>query len=92
LSVLTTSSIVFLFLILNVYIAIYLKDKDIFFLFLPHRLNLNTKLGKFIKFMFNRYINIWYTSRKFILIISWIMLLFCLLIIKLGLVIILGSG
>jgi hypothetical protein len=91
LSVLTSSSIVFLFLILNVFIAIYLKDKDIF-LFLPNWINLNTKSGKFIKFMFNRYINIWYTSRKFILIISWIMLLFCLSIIKLGLIIILGSG
>src|ERR1700723_3265144 len=30
LSVLTTSAIIFLYLILNVYIAIYLKDKDIF--------------------------------------------------------------
>jgi hypothetical protein len=91
LSVLTTSAIIFLYLILNVYIAIYLKDKDIF-KFLPNWLNINTKLGKIIQFIFNRYINIWYTSRKFILIISWIMLLFCLLIIKLGLIIILGSG
>src|ERR1700723_95870 len=91
LSVLTTSAIIFLYLILNVYIAIYLKDKDIFN-FLPYWLNINTKLGKIIQFIFNRYINIWYTSRKFILIISWIMLLFCLLIIKLGLIIILKSG
>jgi len=91
LSVLTTSAIIFLYLILNVYIAIYLKDKDIFN-FLPNWLNIKTKLGKIIQYIFNRYINIWYTSRKFILIISWIMLLFCLLIIKLGLIIILGSG
>jgi hypothetical protein len=90
-SVLISSSLVFLFLILSVFIAIYLKDKD-FFLILPSWINLNNNLGKFMKFMLNRYINIWYSSRKFILIISWIMLLFCLLIIKLGFIIILGSG
>ena len=90
-SVLTSSALVFLVLMLNVFIATYLKDKDIF-LILPNWINPNNILGRIIKFSFNRYINIWYTSRKFVLIISWIMLLFCLLIVKLGLIIILGSA
>jgi len=88
---LTSSALVFLVLMLNVFIATYLKDKDIF-LILPNWINPNNILGRIIKFSFNRYINIWYTSRKFVLIISWIMLLFCLLIVKLGLIIILGSA
>lgn len=91
-SVINSSAILFLILIVNVYIAIYLKDKDILN-FIPKWLDPNKNiLGKIIIFIYNRYINIWYDSRKFILIFSFIMLFICLVIVQLGLVIILNSG
>jgi hypothetical protein len=90
-SLLNTLSISFLFLILNSLIAIYIKDKDIF-VYLPKNIKLESKLGKFIKLMVNRYINIWYVSSKFVLILSIIMLLFCLLVNKFGFMVILASG
>lgn len=92
--VINTSAILFLFIILNVYIAITIKDSNInIFNYLPKWLDPSVnKLGKLIQFFLNRYIRIWYGSRKFILIVSWFMLLLGLLTIQLGLVLILYSG
>jgi hypothetical protein len=67
------SLLAFLFLILNVFIAIYLKNKD-FASYLSQTLKFNNKLSNIIIFIYNRYINIWYESRIFILIFSWCML------------------
>jgi len=88
------SAILFLFIILNVFIAITIKNNNIdIFNYLPKWLNPNTNiLGKFIQYMFLRYLNIWYESRKFFLIFSWVMILIALLVIQLGLFIIINSG
>lgn len=84
------SLLVFLFLMLNVFIAIYLKNKD--FANYLSKTRDNNKLNKFIFFLYNRYINIWYESRIFILIFSWCMLFIGNLIFMLGFYIILNSG
>jgi len=85
------SLLAFLFLILNVFIAIYLKNKDVAS-YLSQTLNFNNKLSNIIIFLYNRYINIWYESRIFILIFSWCMLFIGHLIFMLGFYIILNSG
>jgi hypothetical protein len=85
------SLLAFLFLILNVFIAIYLKNKDVAS-YLSQKLNFNNKLSNLIIFLYNRYINIWYESRMFILIFSWCMLFIGHLIFMLGFYIILNSG
>jgi hypothetical protein len=85
------SLLAFLFLILNVFIAIYLKNKDVAS-YLSQTLNFNNKLSNIIIFLYNRYINIWYESRMFILIFSWCMLFIGHLIFMLGFYIILNSG
>lgn len=85
------SLLVFLFLILNVFIAIYLKNKD-FANYLSKTLKFNNKLSNIIIFLYNRYLNIWYESRIFILIFSWCMLFIGHLIFMLGFNIILNSG
>ena len=85
------SLLAFLFLILNVFIAIYLKNKDVAS-YLSQTFNFNNKLSNIIIFLYNRYINIWYESRIFILIFSWCMLFIGHLIFMLGFYIILNSG
>lgn len=91
-SVINMSAITFLFLMLNVLIAIYLQNKGNLSTYLPQWINSNTnKFGMFIKFLINRYINIWYGSRIFILIFSWCMLFISLLINQTGFLIILNS-
>jgi hypothetical protein len=92
--VINSSAILFLFLILNVYIAITIKNNNInIFNYLPKYFDPNVnKLGKLIQYLLNRYIRIWYESRKFILIFSWCMLLIGLLTIQFGLLIISHSG
>lgn len=85
------SLLAFLFLILNVFIAIYLKNKDVAS-YLSKTLKFNNKLSNIIIFLYNRYINIWYESRIFILMFSWCMLFIGNLIFMLGFYIILNSG
>lgn len=88
------SGILFLMIILNVLIAISLKNNNIdIFNYLPKWFDPNTnKIGKIIRYMFNRYLYVWYDNRKFFLVYSWCMLMIGLLINQFGLFIILNSG
>nr|YP_010759092.1 hypothetical protein QEO35_mgp27 [Hericium alpestre]WEX32006.1 hypothetical protein [Hericium alpestre] len=91
-STLVNCSIIFIVTILNVFIAIFFKENDIFN-YLPKWLDPNNnKIGKILKFIVNRYIIIWYTYRKFILIWCLAMLFLIFLVIKLCLFIILNGN
>jgi hypothetical protein len=87
------SGILFLIIILNVFISIYLKNNNIdIFNYLPKWFDPKTnKIGKIIQYIYNRYLYIWYENRKFFLIYSWCMLMIALLLNQLGLFIILNS-
>ncbi len=92
-NILNISAISLLFIVLNVFIAIHVTQNKIdIFKFLPKWLEKTNKLGSIINYLFNRYINLWYLSRVFILIYCWVMLLICLIINQTGFLIILNSG
>jgi hypothetical protein len=60
---------------------------------LPTRLDPKTSIiGKLIEFAYNRYVNVWYKYRKFLLSVSIISLFLSLLVMKLGFLIILNNG
>lgn len=65
--------LLFLIIILNIHIVKYLKQID-YNKYLP-----NNKFGKYLSIILNRYIYLWNISSNFILVISWIMLFFCVI-------------
>jgi hypothetical protein len=77
----------FLFLILNSYLSIILKNINIE-QYMPS--NPNSRIAKTIKFLYERYLNIWYKSSLFVFIFSWICLFICISMSKLCLSIILS--
>ena len=86
------SAISFLFVILNVFIAIYLHNKIDMWSYFPQWFNSDTnKLGKLIKYLINRNLKLLYDSRIFLLIFSWCMLFIALMINQTGFLIILNS-
>lgn len=78
-------SFVFLAIIFNSFLAIYLKDFNID-IYLP--LNSPNKLIKILRFLYDRFIRIWLSSSKFLIIYSSVFLLICLLMSKICLLII----
>lgn len=64
------SSILFLILMFNVFIAIFFKNKDISNNLPKWIIKNDNKISKFIKIFINKYIQIWYRSKNFILIYS----------------------
>lgn len=72
-------SIFFLFIILNSFLSILLKDININ-KYLPAESNKNSII--FFRFIYFRIINIWYNSAKYLIIFSCFFLLFCLLMSK----------
>lgn len=68
--------ILLIFILFNLFVASYisnLKHGD----YIP-----DNTFGKFIKFILNKYISIWAISRKYILIYTWFLLLFCVILTK----------
>ena len=85
------SAILFLILIIYVSIALTLKDIDLS-KYLPAWLYGDRNIiSKLIKYLINRNIKIWYDSRKFILILSWFVLFFALVLNLFTIYIILNS-
>lgn len=87
-------SISFLFILLNVFIAIYFKDKDLLqilpsFLTKNHE---NSLLVKILKKVQSRYVFLWYVNRKLFIVFAWLMMLICLLVNQLCFVIIINSA
>lgn len=72
-------SFIFTFIILNIYIAIYLTKIDLNKYLDPNSKN---KLIKLLRYLINRYINL-YKSTNFLFIFSWICLFISLLMSKL---------
>jgi hypothetical protein len=70
--------LLFLIIILNIHIVKYLKQID-YNKYLP-----NNKFGKYLSIILNRYIYLWNISSNFILVISWIMLFFCVIFLKIA--------
>ena len=70
--------LLFLIIILNIHIVKYLKQID-YNKYLP-----NNKFGKYLSIILNRYIYLWNISSNFILVISWIMLFFCVIFFKIA--------
>ena len=83
--------IITLILIIYVSIALTLKDIDLS-KYLPAWLYGDRNIiSKLIKYLINRNIKIWYDSRKFILILSWFVLFFALVLNLFTIYIILNS-
>lgn len=82
-------SLVFIYIIINIYVSRYLIEKDII-KYIPVWLK-NNNLGKFMGFWLNKYLNLWVKSSNYFLGFCFVMLGFCLIVCKLGLFIILSS-
>ena len=93
LSILTTSSILFVFILVNIHIAGKIKDINIFN-YLPKWsfISSDKPIGKFIKYYFNLYTTIYEKMGNIMIIFSLGMLFFNLILIKFCLLIILHSG
>ena len=91
LSIINYSAILFLILMLYVFVAILLKDKDLN-QYLPSWIYGDRNIiSRAVKYLINKNINIWYESRKFIIIFSCLVILFVLLLNQFTIYIILNS-
>lgn len=70
--------LLFLLIIFNTIIANYLINID-FKKYMP-----DNKFFRFLNYFIQRYIKLWSNSKKYILIISWIMIFYCVILSKLG--------
>jgi hypothetical protein len=70
--------LLFLIIILNIHIVKYLQQID-YNKYLP-----NNKFGKFLSLILNRYVYLWNISSNFILVISWFMLFYCVIFLKIA--------
>lgn len=82
-------ALVFLYIILNIYITKYIiSAKPDLVKFIPASLQ-NHKIGKYLDLFLNKYLNLWSKSSNYFLAFCYFMLLFCILMSKLGLYLIL---
>nr|YP_010044465.1 hypothetical protein J6816_mgp26 [Tolypocladium guangdongense]QPF24410.1 hypothetical protein [Tolypocladium guangdongense] len=77
-------SLIFLYIIANIYISKYIISKD-----LTKYIPQNNKMGKLFFFFLSRYLNLWNKSSSYLLGFCYVMLLFCIIICKFGLYLIL---
>ncbi len=78
-------ALVFLYIIINIYISKYIINKN-FINYIPQ----DNKIGKFLAFWLNKYLNLWSKSSNYLLGFCYLMLLFSIVICKIGLYIILS--
>nr|YP_009763302.1 hypothetical protein [Metarhizium rileyi]QIS49081.1 hypothetical protein [Metarhizium rileyi] len=81
-------ALAFIYIILNIYISKYIISKD-FVKYIPPSIQ-NHKIGKFLVFWLNKYLNLWSKNSNYFLGFCYIMLLFCVAMSKLFLFIILS--
>jgi len=83
----TNIEILFLFILLNSFIGIIFKDKEINYnKYLP-----NNKIGKILEFLLRRHINLWSKTSISLFIYSWICIIICVILSKIGLYTILNT-
>nr|YP_009307005.1 orf177 [Tolypocladium ophioglossoides]AOR52826.1 orf177 [Tolypocladium ophioglossoides] len=77
-------SLIFLYIIANIYISKYIISKD-----LTRFISPKSKIGKSFLFFLNKYLNLWKKSSNYLLGFCYVMLIFCIIICKFGLYLIL---
>jgi hypothetical protein len=82
---LVTAELMFLFIILNIFVVKYIITVDY------NKYIANNKVGNILKYFINRYIMLWSKSVKFLLIVSWSGLFFCVIFSKIFLYYILNN-
>lgn len=82
-------ALVFLYIILNIYITKYIISKDLV-KYIPASIQ-NHKIGKLFILGLNKYLNLWSKSSNYFLGFCYFMLLFCIVMCKLVLFIILSA-
>lgn len=83
--------LVFLYIILNIYLTKYIiSTKADLVKYIPASIK-NHKIGKFLIFWLNKYLNLWSKSSNYLLGFCYFMLLFCIVMCKLVLFIILSA-
>ena len=83
--------LVFLYIILNIYITKFIiSAKADLVKYIPASIQ-NHKIGKFLDLWLNKYLNLWSKSSNYFLAFCFFMLLFCILMCKLGLYLILSA-
>nr|YP_010164138.1 hypothetical protein K8J96_mgp40 [Metarhizium album]QRK27464.1 hypothetical protein [Metarhizium album] len=81
-------ALAFIYIIFNIYISKYIISKD-FVKYIPPSIK-NHKIGKFLVFWLNKYLNLWSKNSNYFLGFCYLMLLFCIVMTKLFLFIILS--
>jgi hypothetical protein len=81
--------LIFMYIILNIYISKYIITKDLN-KYIPNWVQ-NSKIGKIFVFWLNKYLNLWSKSSNYLLGFCYFMLLFCMIICKIGLYLILSN-
>jgi hypothetical protein len=84
-------ALAFLYIILNIYISKYIiSAKPDFVKYIPASLQ-NHKIGKFLGFLLNKYLNLWSKNSNYFLGFCYFMLLFCIAMCKFFLFVILSG-
>ena len=69
--------LIFMFVIFNIFLANYISHIDF-----SKYISTNNNLGKILLFLIERYKNIWGKTSKVLIIYSWLLLFFCILVTK----------
>lgn len=84
-------ALIFLYIILNIYITKYIiSAKADLVKYIPTSIQ-NHKIGVYLNLWLNKYLNLWSKSSNYFLAFCYFMLLFCVLMCKLGLYLILSA-
>ena len=74
---LISAEILLMSILFNVFVSNYISKIDF-----SKYISQDTKIGKILHIILNRYLKIWSNTRKLLIIYSWVMLMFCILVTK----------